>query len=452
MTITPWFKINWSCDAMEKNRIKNFNLRSEEVQDIISEVPGWLIRNGIILVLVIISCLLLGAYLFKYPDIIYSRVTIISENPPISIVSKINGNLDQLFVKDNQHVDEGDLIAVMENPANYVHISKVKQLLDSLQPVISDPNGFNYNTLNRNFDLGSVFNYYSLFITTHEDYVRFLNFDNRGKKISTLKIHKNDFQKYFRTLVSKSAVLKEDLKLAKKQFKRDSILYSSKTIADVEFERSQSQFLKQQYSYSNSLSELANTQIQVNQLEQQIQELETQKLEEKSRLLAAYRQAYENLKTQLITWEQLHLLKAPISGTVSFTNVFSANQYINANNAVFTIVPELESSIIGKVMLPMSGSGKVQSGQKVNIKLDNFPYAEYGIVRGVIQNVSLTPFTNSSGVFYTATLILPNGLNTSHNKTLPLTQEVQGSAEIITKDRRLIERFIEPIVTVFRDK
>jgi hypothetical protein len=41
---------------------------------------------------------------------------------------------------------------------------------------------------------------------------------------------------------------------------------------------------------------------------------------------------------------------------------------------------------------------------------------------------------------YTIQIALPQGLVTSYRKTLPFRQEMQGTAEIITKDLRLIER------------
>lgn len=88
--------------------------------------------------------------------------------------------------------------------------------------------------------------------------------------------------------------------------------------------------------------------------------------------------------------------------------------------------------------VPSTNAGKVVQGQKVLIKLDNFRYQEFGIVEGKIQNISLTP--DEKGNFY-VDIILPHGLKTSYNKTLPFDKELRGDAEIVTQDLRLIERF-----------
>ncbi|WP_372474199.1 HlyD family secretion protein [Capnocytophaga sp. ARDL2] len=82
-------------------------------------------------------------------------------------------------------------------------------------------------------------------------------------------------------------------------------------------------------------------------------------------------------------------------------------------------------------------SGKVRAGQKVLIKLDNYRYQEYGIIEGKVHNVSLT--TDSQGNYF-VDVILPNGLQTSYNKTLIFDKELKGTAEIVTEDLRLLER------------
>lgn len=88
--------------------------------------------------------------------------------------------------------------------------------------------------------------------------------------------------------------------------------------------------------------------------------------------------------------------------------------------------------------IPSINSGKVISGEKVLIKLDNYQYQEFGMLEGRVQNVSLTP--DKDGNYY-VDVLLPKGLKTSYNKQLPFDKELKGNAEIVTKDLRLIDRF-----------
>jgi HlyD family secretion protein len=82
----------------------------------------------------------------------------------------------------------------------------------------------------------------------------------------------------------------------------------------------------------------------------------------------------------------------------------------------------------------------VKVGQSVNIKLSGFPYLEYGMVRGVVNSISLVP----SGDSYIIDLKLPSGLTTLYGKQLDFTQNMQGTAEIITDDLRLLQKIINP--------
>lgn len=94
--------------------------------------------------------------------------------------------------------------------------------------------------------------------------------------------------------------------------------------------------------------------------------------------------------------------------------------------------------LIGRLQIPATNSGKVKEGQKVLLKLDNYPYQEFGMVEGRVKNMANAP--DKDGNYY-VNVILPNGLQTSFHKTLPFDKELKGNAEVVTRDLRLLERF-----------
>lgn len=105
-----------------------------------------------------------------------------------------------------------------------------------------------------------------------------------------------------------------------------------------------------------------------------------------------------------------------------------------------TVVPQGESEIFARIMIPMAGSGTVKEGQNVNIQLEGYPYLEYGMVHGIIESRSLVPQED----LYVLDVSLPDGLSTFYGKQLDFSQNMSGRAEIITEDIRLIERLIYP--------
>ncbi|MFW6289946.1 MAG: HlyD family secretion protein [Mariniphaga sp.] len=429
----------------------NLEIRSEEVQEILGTPPRWIIRWGITIMLLVVLVLLGGSYYYKYPDLIVARVTILSENPPVQIVARSGGKLDRLFVANNQHVNPGEVLGIIENSANYTDANRLLVELDSIQRLFETPERFSEITFSENYSLGQYHSFLSSFVSQLRSYQTFLNFNPYNQRIESLENQVKDYQNFFERSREQISVLRQDYELAFNQFYRDSLLYRQTIMSEVDYEKSKGAMLKQKYSWQNATTGLANTRITMNNLKQQIQEQEVLKAEAGSQLLAALKERFDNLVNQLVSWEQLFILKTPIEGEVTFTNFWSANQFVNPGDVVFTVVPNKEQEIVGRARIPIAGAGKIEEGQRVNIKLDNYPHIEFGMVEGWVANISKVPVNTEQGAFYTAEIVLKNNLVTNYDRNLPFNQEMQGAAEIITKDRRLIERLVEPLVSIIRE-
>jgi hypothetical protein len=117
-----------------------------------------------------------------------------------------------------------------------------------------------------------------------------------------------------------------------------------------------------------------------------------------------------------------------------------------------TIIPEGEVSVIGRMKVPTTGFGKVAEGQRVNVRLNGWPYMEYGVLKGVVRSISAVPEQKNGVPAYVVELQFPDGMTTSYRKELPLIQKMDGEGEIVTKDKRLIERFIYPVMSLFKNR
>jgi len=93
------------------------------------------------------------------------------------------------------------------------------------------------------------------------------------------------------------------------------------------------------------------------------------------------------------------------------------------------------------MVIPFWGVGKVEAGQTVNIKLNGYPYMEFGMLKGVVSNISRVP--ESDG--YIAEVRLTNDLTTTYGKQISLIQQMDGTGEILTRDMSLLERFLQPL-------
>lgn len=430
----------------------NIELRSEEVQEIMGTPPKWIIRWGITIIFTVVLVLLAGSYFYKYPDIVDAQVTILSENPPIPIVARAEGKLEHLFVSDKQDVQKDEVLGVVENPANCTDIFSLMDVLDSVRLCFGNPDSFRDLTLKNDYMLGQYQAYYSSFLRQLEDYKTFLFLNPNDQRVVSLQKQVADYDLFLKKSQAQIDVLRQDYQLVYNQFLRDSVLFAKGVMSEVEFEKSKMSMLKQKYSYQNEMTNLANAQMMQNQLGHEIKEQELGKNEGGKKLITSLREDFDNLVNQLNLWEQTFVLKSPIEGKVAFNTFWSVNQFVSLGDIVFTVVPRKEQKVIGRAVVPVTGVGKVKKGQRVNIKLDNFPYLEFGIVEGRVANISMVPLSSNEETLYTIELELVNGLTTNYKKELPFSQEMQGEAEIITEDLRLIQRFFNPFKAIWKER
>jgi len=240
----------------------------------------------------------------------------------------------------------------------------------------------------------------------------------------------------------------EDYELATRQYLRMDTLLKGEAIAPAELDRARQEEINKGINYEKSLTEISEKQSQILILQQEKGTLELTRQQDSEGKQAAIREAFEKLKSQVEIWEQNYLLEAPVDGLVSQNKIYHENQNVREGETVITIIPEDPGEIIGKIDLGIRGSGKVKIGDPVNIKFANFPYLEYGMVRGIIRSISLVP----DNEIYTVEVDLPNGLNTYYDKEITYNPEMLGRAEIITDDRRLLELIFSPIKSIFSEQ
>lgn len=426
--------------------LKEVEIRSEEVQEIMGFIPHWIIRWGLTAIFLVVIFLMIGSWFFKYPDIIASTVVVTTENPPANLVARSSGKITELYVQDKQEVREGAPIAIIENSTNHHHLFELKEKLDAMNSFFTYYDTPANEQFDKSYSLGELQATYAAFLKSYADYQHFIKLSYHQKKINSTKAEIARHKMMQKQLQRQEKIMQEELKISRDQYQRAKELVEKGIISKSDFETAKSTYLQKEYASETAKTNLANSEIQIDRLEQSVLELELQFKENKTRVQLALSQAYENLIGRIAQWEQSYLLKAPITGIVTFTKFWSINQNVTAGDKVVTVVPEEGGKIIGKVIMPIRGSGKVKVGQRVNIKFANFPHMDFGIVTGVIKSKSLVAADN----FYSLEVDLPDGLLTSYGKELEFSQEMQGTAEIITEDIRLLERIFKPIKAILK--
>jgi multidrug resistance efflux pump len=416
--------------------LKEIELRSEEVQEILSKVPHWMIRWGNVLFLGIILMVLVLTWFVKYPDIISSEAIITTQIPPQKEFAKVTGSIDRLFVADNEVVLKQQPLAILENTAKHQDVFLLKSIIDTLK-INNKAFNFPIDNLPVLF-LGDIDSDYALFENSYIQYKLNKELKPFSNEAVANRYSVSELKRRLANLKAQKELNASELSFKEKDLKRNETLFGKGVISAMEYENKQLEYLQAERNYKNMTTSISQINESISRASSTLKGTQINSTKEEMVLFKNVIQSYNQLKKSIKDWEMRYLLQSGINGKVVFLNFWTENQNVNQGDLVFTIIPSENADFIAKLKTPVQNSGKIKVGQKVNIKLESFPDTEFGTLQGKVKNISLIP--DAEG-FYYIDVSLPSILITSYNKEIEFKQEMRGVAEIVTEDLRLIERF-----------
>ena len=426
-------------------KLEEIELRSEQVQDILSYVPHWMIRYGNLLFLGLIILFFSLSWLIKYPDVISAEALLTTKIPPEKLIAQSTGKLENILIKDNDLVFKNKPLAIIENTSNFEDVYTLKSIIDTIK-VNTKSFTFPIDQLPVLF-LGDIDTQYALFENNYIQYT--LNKDLQPFSNEALA-NRNSLSELRRRLKSSKDQLtlnQSQLALKKKDLGRYKGLFEKGTIARLEYENKQVDFLQAEQNLKSFESSISQIREAISNANKSSKGTEINKTKEEMMLLKSVIQSFNQLKKAIKNWETQYVLKSNSDGKVAFSNYWRTNETVNQGDLIFTIIPTKSSTFIAKLKAPANNSGKLKIGQSVNIKLENYPEAEFGTLQAKVNHISLIP--NKEG-FYQILAELPKDLITSYKKPIEFKQEMRGTAEIITEKLRLMDRFFYQIKDIFK--
>jgi hemolysin D len=209
--------------------------------------------------------------------------------------------------------------------------------------------------------------------------------------------------------------------------------------AESEIEQAQLSLQEQQRSYQSLVHSgklaLLKTEEQLKDLETQITTLKAEIAESKSQIAS--------LQFQL----KQRVLKAPISGTVFDLPISSAGAVVQSGEKIIKIAPE-NSPLVLRAQMSPTESGFLRLGMPVKIKMDAYPFQDYGVLAGRVNWFSPDSKIRKTAMDNQETFELEIELERAyllgHNKIIPLIAGQTATAEVIVRQRRLIDFVLDP--------
>lgn len=410
------------------------------VNDILGRTPPWILRSGTSLVAAAVVLLLVMSWFIQYPDSINGRIIITGTNPAVPVMARQSGYLERLAIKEGDAVAKGNVLAVIKNAANTDALLQLKTEVQKLVPFLSDAARFVKLNLPGDVQLGNVQTAYTDFHARYRHYESQLNDTYPAKAIALLRAQMERKQAQLKQMSEQAGAARRTADLAKETFLRMQKVHSRGGISTMELQTHERQFLEADRQASMVDKSRLEEEIVSGEYEKQLNEL-IHKREEDLRMAAVdLADACKKLLGAVEMWETEFVLRAPTDGRVAFYDFWSDQQFVEQGKAVFIIAPEA-TVLLGRMPAKQGGSGKIKVGQRVQIRLDDYPSNEFGLVTGVVKSVSLVAQQGHQLV----SVDLPYPLVTTYKKTILFKQEMAGQGMVITDDQRLIGRLFREV-------
>lgn len=419
----------------------------DQVQTILGKPPGWILRWGISFIFMTVLILIFLSYLVKFPDIIPARVTLTTEIPPVHLFVQSGGKIENLLVEDKQAVTENDLLAIIQNPADHFDIVTLENFLKEIKnEKTEDLSEVDYP---QNLELGEVQSFYSNFTQNLNDFNFFENKNELAKKIYALKSQIRYLGRKNASIKKQEITIQRAIDLAVSNRDRMQILYDQKAVSVKDVEDAKSEVLRNERELERMQTDFLDNKMKVKNLDLTIINLRENRRDGKNEKSISLKEQIDVLLSEIENWKQKYLVISPMDGQVSFPKVINENQFLKNGEEIMTIVPQGGvGEMIGKALLPAASNGKVEEGFDINIRLDGYPYQEFGVVKSTVKSKSILPQDD----FYLLELTMPDTLKTTYGRLIPFQQEMGGTGNIITKDRRILERIFDKFLNFTKNR
>lgn len=414
--------------------------RTEEVQAIIDRMPThWVKWFALGIGCLVLLVVILGFWI-KYPDTVDGEISVTASKAPVRLVANSNGRI-KLLLSNKQKVNKGDVIAYIESGADYRHIL----LVDSLRCHLSANMDKGY-PLPDSLLLGEASTAYNSFFLAYMQYRQL----QESHIYETLRANLHQQITVDGKIIDnlqKELILKDEILATNaERLEKDSMLLAIHGISQQEYQEKRATHLNYQEMALNLRSNLLAKQAEINKSQMELQRIILEETETKMKAYAELIAQQNALSNVIQLWKEHYLAYSPMEGHLEYLGFWRDDSYIQAGKEWFSVIPE-KNDVIGEVMIPAYGAGKVKTGQKVNVKMSNYPYEEYGMLEGKVDAISRMTYKldTAEGMAdaYLVTVTFPQGLVTNFGKSLPIDFESKGSAEIVTKRKRLIERLFD---------
>ena len=452
------------------------------VNEIIGRPPGWILRSGMTILFIVVAIGLAMTFVIRYPDKIQAAGVITTIDPFKPIIAGTTGVVDTVFVHHQDLVEVNTPLFYIENTAERKDVQECIKQIDKLEQSLAsilphNSTSFNVNNIKQEdlrishefippilggwkelLILGPLQSSFASLTSQVRELNQFLHRKDHILKLTAINREIEEIRQLNKVLEQEKELTGDEVNLSKKDVKRNQQLYDHGIISEREMERSQAGHLGVRKIYLLKGSTMAQNRIRIATLDQQITEILANRREQFLLYQSRITEIVLNIRNQYRQWHRQYFIEAPAYGRVQLSSDLVAGQSIPAGKPIGYLIPESVSRYdgqvrsnhkYGKVYLPATGIGKIQTGDRAIIRLEAYPYKQYGTIDAQVDEIYPIAEVQDNGLStYEIHLPLDSVLRTDYGYPIHYTPDMPVQVNIIADERSLFSRIFEQILNL----
>lgn len=364
------------------------------------------------------------------------------------ITTPDSGVIEKIYVKEGQKVKKGEVLTVFDSEVNNSDLSDIKkQLAINIfeKKLFTDELSFINGVKESIFGAGEVDELTesekSIYINRHmERKNEYFNKTNLVLlEIEQKKNERQILELSLNNLFRKKTILEKQTNNLVKQQKAGMVstleVESSQTDLSILYEEINMQKVK-----------LDNNNKSIIESNQNLILFGNTKKNEVINEIITRNKNIESLETQMTKYSKksdFNKIVSPVNGTINKISVNNSGGFIKEGQELITIVPE-KTILEAEVYISNNDIGFVKVGQNVEIKLDTFPFQDYGSLKGSLRLISPDSEMIEGNLFYKGYVTITKNELKVKKEQKELLPGMSLKAEIQTEKRRIIDFFLSP--------
>lgn len=414
---------------MIKKTLIEEGIHSEDLQDIISKPPSWLLKRGITFIVLTISMIFGLSFFIRYPEVVTVSMKFNTSDAPKPLISKVNGNLIKILIKDGTLIKKNTDIAYLESVADHEQVLDLLEKIKKIKSGVFALTAIKDIVIPTELKLGELQNSYQNF------YLAYLNYVGVNKE-GIYQKRKNFIQNEVKYINEQSKRIQEsfdlqkrELALAEEEYAKYQILAAKKVISQLELQQKESLLLAKRQSIPQTENTIITNLSSRLSKDKEMSEINNQMFEEEQK----FHQSLSTFISDAENWKKQYVISSTSDGRLIYGDFLQENQLVKMGDELFYINAN-KNDYYGEILIPQVKSSRVKVGQKVLIKVQSYPYQEYGYLKGKIHYISDIPIRDS--VFFSKVMLIRN----TQDSIIKLKPGIMAYADIITEDQSIFKR------------